>query len=427
MNMFDSVLNCKDKQERKMMSLRNLILIFLLQIQQHPQAHTMHSHQQPHYVQQQQQVNPQGNVQYVYVQQQQQQGFQQPQYQQPPQQQPQYQQQQPVLIQQPGQPTPQYAQQPLYSQQQTPQQPGHAQPPHYQIVQQQPHPQQQPVLVRQPQQPQHPQQQQVIHYRQAHPAGAPRHPSVRYAIAPQQPQPGQPRYAAAGGGPQQQGWTGGGQPQQPRPMPMHGQPGQQVRVVQLKPGEAIRPGQPGQMQSQMRPIGQRPVHQFQRMPGGQPVRVIYQQPPGGGPRFAGAGPPGHPQVIRPGFAPRPQGQAPPPSSGAAGVRPGHHVIHRPPGPPGQGPNDPTKSQEIAYEVEHVFNENGKEVRKMPIKMGNDTYWVDVVDRKPEVPKDGFVMDDDTSSTGSVTNTFTNTSCWQALHFTFSYQNLNSNV
>ena len=82
----------------------------------------------------------------------------------------------------------------------------------------------------------------------------------------------------------------------------------------------------------------------------------------------------------------------------------------PPTPSGQDrPNDPTKSQEIAYEVEHVFNENGKEVRKMPIKMGTSTYWVDVVDKKPEVPEDGFVMDfnmdDDTSSTGSVTNTF----------------------
>ena len=46
---------------------------------------------------------------------------------------------------------------------------------------------------------------------------------------------------------------------------------------------------------------------------------------------------------------------------------------------------------------------------MPIKMGTSTYWVDVVDKKPEVPEDGFVMDfnmdDDTSSTGSVTNTF----------------------
>ena len=42
-------------------------------------------------------------------------------------------------------------------------------------------------------------------------------------------------------------------------------------------------------------------------------------------------------------------------------------------------------------------------------MGTSTYWVDVVDKKPEVPEDGFVMDfnmdDDTSSTGSVTNTF----------------------
>ena len=65
----------------------------------------------------------------------------------------------------------------------------------------------------------------------------------------------------------------------------------------------------------------------------------------------------------------------------------------PPTPSGQDrPNDPTKSQGIAYEVEHVFNVNGKKVRKMPVKMGTSTYWVDVVDRKPEVPEDGFVMD-----------------------------------
>ena len=76
-----------------------------------------------------------------------------------------------------------------------------------------------------------------------------------------------------------------------------------------------------------------------------------------------------------------------------------------PTPSGQDrPNDPTKSQGIAYEVEHVFNEKGKEVRRMPIKTSTGTIWVDVVDRKPKVPKDGFVMDlemdEDTSSTGS---------------------------
>lgn len=36
-----------------------------------------------------------------------------------------------------------------------------------------------------------------------------------------------------------------------------------------------------------------------------------------------------------------------------------------------------QQNDIAYDVEHVFNENGREVRKMPIKMGEDTIWVDV--------------------------------------------------
>ena len=36
-----------------------------------------------------------------------------------------------------------------------------------------------------------------------------------------------------------------------------------------------------------------------------------------------------------------------------------------------------QQNDIAYDVEHVFNENGREVRKMPIKMGDDTIWVDV--------------------------------------------------
>ena len=37
----------------------------------------------------------------------------------------------------------------------------------------------------------------------------------------------------------------------------------------------------------------------------------------------------------------------------------------------------SQQNDIAYDVEHVFNENGREVRKMPIKMGDDTIWVDV--------------------------------------------------
>ena len=54
------------------------------------------------------------------------------------------------------------------------------------------------------------------------------------------------------------------------------------------------------------------------------------------------------------------------------------------------PPDP-HSSEIAYDVEHVFNENGKEVRKMPIKMGNSTFWVDVVDNKDNVMPEDAVM------------------------------------
>ena len=38
------------------------------------------------------------------------------------------------------------------------------------------------------------------------------------------------------------------------------------------------------------------------------------------------------------------------------------------------------ASEIAYNVEHVFNENSREVRKMPIKMGEETLWVDCVDQ-----------------------------------------------
>ena len=41
---------------------------------------------------------------------------------------------------------------------------------------------------------------------------------------------------------------------------------------------------------------------------------------------------------------------------------------------------------ITYDVEHVFLEDGKEVRKVPVKVGSNTYGVDVVDRRPEAPQ-----------------------------------------
>ena len=68
----------------------------------------------------------------------------------------------------------------------------------------------------------------------------------------------------------------------------------------------------------------------------------------------------------------------------------NHQIGGPrvPGPPHQiqyqqqmrmrGPGPQQQQQqlppEIVYNVEHVFSENGREVRKMPIKMGNETIW-----------------------------------------------------
>ena len=53
---------------------------------------------------------------------------------------------------------------------------------------------------------------------------------------------------------------------------------------------------------------------------------------------------------------------------------------RPPVPQPVVPVQPQMASEIAYNVEHVFNENGREVRKMPIKMGEETLWVDCVDQ-----------------------------------------------
>ena len=41
--------------------------------------------------------------------------------------------------------------------------------------------------------------------------------------------------------------------------------------------------------------------------------------------------------------------------------------------------------EIQYNVEHVFNENGRQVIKMPIKMDNETIWVDCVDQVTLLP------------------------------------------
>ena len=39
---------------------------------------------------------------------------------------------------------------------------------------------------------------------------------------------------------------------------------------------------------------------------------------------------------------------------------------------------------LAYDVEHVFLENGKEVRRMPVLINKETVWVECVPNSPLV-------------------------------------------
>ena len=43
-----------------------------------------------------------------------------------------------------------------------------------------------------------------------------------------------------------------------------------------------------------------------------------------------------------------------------------------------GPQQMNNSEKIAYNVEHVFIENGREVRKMPVEINGETIWVECV-------------------------------------------------
>jgi hypothetical protein len=79
--------------------------------------------------------------------------------------------------------------------------------------------------------------------------------------------------------------------------------------------------------------------------------------------------------------PRPRIIAPPrPPQPQVPVHFSQPMRMRPPVPQPVVPVQPQMASEIAYNVEHVFNENGREVRKMPIKMGEETLWVDCVDQ-----------------------------------------------
>ena len=69
---------------------------------------------------------------------------------------------------------------------------------------------------------------------------------------------------------------------------------------------------------------------------------------------------------------------------------------------------PNQQNDIAYNVEHVFNENGREVRKMPILIGDHTFWADVVDNKDgdtnsdvaNIPEDGIMLNPNLDTEGS---------------------------
>jgi len=198
---------------------------------------------------------------------------------------------------------------------------------------------------------------------------------------------------------------------------MRGPNGQVVRVVPAGPGPGasrvvpiqLRPegparvyaGQPGAIRMQ---VHQRPMHQLVPRPSGSPSRQGVIQQVGGfqqGQRFPtsfGPGVPGanqwrtqQPRMMRPEQPPMRQ-FGPGPEMGQA---PGQSMV-RPAGPPQPGPEG---QGEIAYNVEHVFIENGKEVRKMPISHEGQTIWVECVQNQhsagqgpnTQQPREGGIM------------------------------------
>ena len=162
---------------------------------------------------------------------------------------------------------------------------------------------------------------------------------------------------------------------------------QAVRHVQMRPGQIQRPvaGGPVRIQHQG-VIQQTDQQQHAQYAGGQVPGVRYAQP---GQQVMVAGQPGwrqhHPghRVVA---APPHRAQVIHGQVGQVG-----QVIQKPvrqfvPGPAQQSnvPNTtPGQDPNIQYNIEHVFIENGKEVRKMPVMIDNNTVWVDVVDQKTE--------------------------------------------
>eukprot|EP00092_Neocalanus_flemingeri_P016495 GFUD01017849.1.p1 GENE.GFUD01017849.1~~GFUD01017849.1.p1 ORF type:complete len:1547 (+),score=557.86 GFUD01017849.1:282-4922(+) len=180
---------------------------------------------------------------------------------------------------------------------------------------------------------------------------------------------------------------GGMRPAQQQPVRYVVRPPPQVVPVQLRPG--------GPVQQQMR---MPPVHMVRPgppRPGGSPSRqgVIQHtvQPHQYGAqaqaRYGQGGP--SPGMVRQSMSPGPETWRG--GAGTAGqVAQGRMV--RQPGPapagPGQVQQQPggqrqfggqqINNEKIAYNVEHVFIENGREVRKMPVEINGETIWVECV-------------------------------------------------
>ena len=205
------------------------------------------------------------------------------------------------------------------------------------------------------------------------------------------PAPGQPQhhqnYIIRGPGQLRPGLQPGpGQQIRYRVLPQQGQqvpitavqlrPGgvqQPVRhIVQVRPGVAVPGQQPRQvvrMGSVIQQTDQQqqqqhsyPPQQQQQLRYGAPQPVQWRQAVPG---------PQHAQQFRVVAAQQAgQGQVPAqkPVQRQFVSQPGQQ---QPPGP---------QQQNIQYNIEHVFNENGKEVRKMPVEINGETVWVDVVDQ-----------------------------------------------
>ncbi len=162
------------------------------------------------------------------------------------------------------------------------------------------------------------------------------------------------------------------------------QGGQQPpRILQVQRG--VRPGQ-GQ-QFRMQAVQQRQPHVPQQQHGQRPLTLIRHPAQQGQVRY-----------MRQPMPPQQQQQQM------------HYIQHpgqRPPLPPQQQqPPPPPQSEpqqaEIQYNIEHVFEENGKKVRKMPINLNGQTIWVDCAEQPSGDQNNSVMLDLDTGNTVSST-------------------------